>query len=1314
MKTFKKVLCVMLSILMAMSCLSAVAFAADGESFTSTLKKNTSISNTQSAKLTLDMVDEALKEADINEEIKVIGSIKFKLDLRNINALCNTLDNYDGLVKAVLLLDPLGLVLGDLKDLDLDTWKNGLKRTGDDIRIITEFIELIEANRDLIKKFCDGSIDLGVFADYVDVSTMLGADGVSGILKEALIGIVYDSGSAEFTTAYNKYKNDMDAFIYNELLPSFTADALPGLDLNADSKINDLLMDVYNISFEKYIKNAITDLDFDFATAEYEELKKLNGIVNLKGSSFDLSGLTYVKGGAPIKDQINTILGNYMKNFVPGYSWQAGGYDKLRANIEGSIKYVAEKSGIIKDADNKTVEQIGVDIMLIVLKNGDFGDYVQGLEACNTLQEMATRFLINASKEMKLGVDYSGDESYLVVLGDMLAASAYDSIPFTDNNGKTYRPGGGKDFFEVANYILNYFLFDRAGAGVLGLSTTKSEDFFTKLDKLADYFGNNKTVNFDSRSFFLGSSDKKGILDCLFTLDIVGLLDITAIPALNNAGNVPVVEFLYKTVQYFCNNWAGKTLFPAYQSKAFTNALSNSNIANMISVLLETLENRKSDVVTLLTFIVALIIEGGKTADYAIESASVSDITATGKTLFPTATVNAGGKALTQNTDYVVVTKSLEPGTGTATIKGIGLYSGEITRSFNIKMDSVSSLSYKSTTSSVTLSWNEVPFADSYNILRYNASKKNYETVKTGVTGTSYTVSGLASGTEYKFSVQAADKTVGTTAAKEITTYTVPSAVNASGVKSTPSASSVKLTWAKVTGATGYKVEQYISKKWTEVATVSGTSATVSKLSAGTEYSFRITALKKLSDGSVLSAGSTTVKAKTALAAPASLKATASASAVSLTWAKVKNAEKYVVEQYKDGKWVAIKTVTSTSHKVSKLSSATEYKFRVKATSSAYTVSAYSNVTANTLPEAVKSLKASVTDSTAKLTWKKVTGATHYRVEQYASKKWKEVKVVEGTSITVSKLTGYADYTFRVTALKKLSNGKYVEASPVKITAKTKLGTTSSLKASYTDTSITLTWSKVKNAQKYEILRYTGGKWKKLATVTGTSYTLKDLKAATEYKLAVRALVVESKKNVYGERKEITQYTALKKPASVKSSAVKATTAKITWSKVSKAESYEVYAYIGGKWVKKGTSKSTSLTVKGLPSGKTTKIRVRAVAKLGGKKIYGTYSATTSVLTVVGKVTGVKASVRKTNSITLTWSKTTGATSYEVYRLIGGKWKKLGTTTKTTFTDSKSLDRNTEYKYRVRAVQKVNSKTTRYGEYSAQLKAKTTLIGTAK
>lgn len=1317
MKTFQKALCVMLSILMAMSCLSAVAFAADGESFTSTLKAHSGMSNTHSAKVTLDMVDEALKEANIREEIVLSDALNLEItiDLTSINAVCGTIDDYVGILKFATVLG--ALVLGDLRDLDLDTWKKGMSRTGDDITIMKEFIELAEANKDLVAGICDASIDLGIFDDYIDVETLLGADGVSGIIKEALFGLVYDKDSSEFSNAYNTYKDNVDAFVYDKLLPFFIKDYLPGLTLNANSKINDLLIEVYNISFEKYIKNALTGLDFDFATAEYDELKKLDGIVKLDGKNFDLSGLTYTKDGTPVKDQINRILGSYMKNFVPGYSWQPGGYEKLRANIEGSIRYVAEKSGIIKNAQSKTIEEIGIEIALIILRNADFGAYEAGLENCKTLEDMASKLLINVAKEMKLGVEYKGNESYLVVAGDILAFWAYDNFPFTDYNGKAYRPGGGKDVFEVANYFMNYFLFDRKGAEVLGLSTSKTEEFFTKLDKLADYFGQKRSVNFNSKNFFLGTTGKKGLLDCVFTLDIAGLLDLTAIPALDKAGDVSVVEFLYKTVQYFCNNWANNnSFFPSYRDKAFTNALSNGSIANMISVLLETVENRKSAVITLLTYVVALSIEGGEETDYAIESASVNSIVSTGKELFPTATVTAGGKQLKQNTDFVVVTKSLEPGVGTATIKGIGLYSGEITRSFNITFDKVNSVSYSSTDSSVTLEWKAVPYADSYNIAKYNPSTKKFENVNTGVTGTSYTVSGLSPNSEYKFSVQAVDTLAGATEAKEITTYTCTAAVNASGVKSSSSATAIKLTWPKVTGATHYRVEQSAgSNKWTKLTETTSLSYTAGKLSAGTEYTFRFTALKKLGDGKLLASAPVTVKAKTSLATP-SVKASAATSSVTLSWAKVKNAEKYVVEQYNSGKWTALKTVTGTSYTVSKLSSATEYKFRVTATSSAYAASEKGSVTVNTLPVAVKSssVKTSSSPSSIKLSWSKVTGATHYKVEQYASKKWKQLAIVDGTSKTVSGLSGYTDYTFRITALKKLSDGSYVASAPITVKAKTKLGTTSSLKASYTDTTITLKWSKVKNADKYEVLRYTDGKWKKLTTVTGTSYTVKKLKATTSYKLAVRALVLEGKKTVYGDRKEITQYTGLKKTAGVKASSITTTSAKISWSKVSKATTYEVYAYIGGEWIKKGSSKSTSFTVKGLPSGKKTKIKVRAAAKLGGKTVYGVYSGELSVLTTVGKVSGLKASVRKTDAITLSWKKTTGATGYEVYRLIDGKWKKLGTTKKTTFTDSKSLKRGTEYKYKVRAVQKINSKTTRYGAYSSQLKAKTTIIGTVK
>lgn len=1124
MKTFQKLLCVMLSILMAMSCLSVAAFAADGEKFTSTYKLTTTVSNKNSAGVVLDELDKILKDMDIHETVD-LKVAKLDFDITSVNALCDTIDNYDGILTVVIAADFTGAILGDLSDINLKTWKNGLSRPNNDIEILSEFIELIAANKNIIKKLCAGSIDLGVFADYIDLNDLLGPDGVSGLLKELLLGLVYDDTSS----AYNTYKNDMDSFIYTKLLPSFIEDYLPGLTVNTSATIDSLLIDIYNICLEKYIKPELKELDIDLSSSDVPELKALAKVLNLKGSTYDFSGLTYSEDKT-MKEQINTVIGNYIKNMVPAYTgWVSGGYDKFNTNIEKVIRYVAKTSGIIANADKKSIEQIGVEIAVIILRNADFGAYETGLESCKTLEEMATALLINTANEMEIGVSYTGKESYLVVSGDLFAAWAYDNFAFTDNSGKAYRPGGGKDIFEVANYFANYFLFNRGGAAALGLETTKSESIFTKLDKLADYFGETKSkgVSFDSKSFI------NSLVDCVFTLDIGALLDLIIVPILNNAGPVHAVEFIYKSVQYFLNNWAGKTLFPAYQNKAFTNALSKESIGNMVEAFLETVNARKADIITLATYITAIVLKN-ETAEYTV-TASAADLVATGKALKPNVTVKANGKTLTENADYILLgTAPKAPGKYTVRIKGIGLYNGETASSFTVVTDSVKTLSYSAaTTSSVKLTWGSVPYARSYTVLRYDPAQKKNVTVKTGVTATSYTVTGLASGSEYTLSVQAIGADGKATAAKSITVYTLPSSVTSSKVKAEPSVSSVKLSW---------------------------------------------------------------------------------------------NA---------------------------------------------------------------------------------VTGATHYKVEKYASKKWTAVSTVTGTSLTVSDLSGYTDYTFRITALKKLSDGTYLSSSPVEVKVKTKLGTTSSLKATATATTISLSWSKVSGAESYQVRQYKDGKWKTLTTTKKTSYKISKLKAGTKYKFSVRAV---AGKSTYGGSKELSAYTLLATPKSVKVKSTTTTTAKLSWSKVSKASSYEVYAYLGGKWKKVGTTKKTSITVKELPSGKKTKLKVRAVSK----SVKSAFSSEVSALTLVGKVSSLKISERKTKSIKMKWKKTTGATSYEIYRYKGGKWKKIGTTKKTTYTDSKSLKKGTEYKYKVRAVQKVSSKTTRYGAYSSVLKAKTTRIGTAR
>lgn len=1138
MKTLKRVLCVMLSILMAFSCLSVAASAAEGEKFTSTFKKATTVSNKNSAGVVLDELDKILKDMDIYEEINIKKIVKENLgdlaaavipsgfiltfDFTSVNALCQTIDNYK------LSIDILSNFMGDLKELEMKSWEDDMSRPNDDINIILELIELVAANKGIIKKICDGNINLGILLNsFINLEELLGPDGVSGMLKEMLVGIIYKEGTAEFNKAYN----DIDSFIYNDLIAHFTKDFLPGLTVNTSSTIDSLLIDVYNICLEKYLKPELQELNVDLSGSDIAELKALGEFLNLNGSTYDFSELTY-SHDKTFKEQINYVIGKYIENIMPGYKgWLDGGYDIFSTNIENAIKYVAKQSGIA----GETVEEIGIEVALLILRNGDFGAYENGLEKCTSLEEMAAALLINTANEMEIGVNYTGKESYLVVAGDIFAAWAYDNFAFTDYNGKTYRPGGGKDIFEVANYFANYFLFDRSGAKSLGLSTTKTESIFTKLDKLIDYFGENKAVNFSTKDFLLGTSSKKGLIDCVFTLDIEALLNLTIVPVLDKAGPVHAVEFIYNTVYYFLKSWAGnKEIFPKYQAKAFTNALSKESIGNMAEALLSVISARKADIVTLATFIAAIVLEN-ETAEYTLE-ASMSALVATGKALAPKATVKAGGKTLTQNKDYIILsdTAVVTPGTYTAKIKGIGLYSGEIERSFTVSMGKVSSLSFSgATTSSVKLSWGKVPYASSYTVSKYDSSKKKFVAVKAGVTGTTYTVTGLSAGKEYKLSVQAVGADGKATAAKEITVYTVPSAVSSSKLKATATASSVKLSWSAV------------------------------------------------------------------------------------------------------------------------------------------------------------------------------SGATHYRIERYSSKKWKTVTTTSKTSYTVSGLSGYTSYTFRVTALKKLPDGTYLAASPVTVKAKTLLGTPSSVKASATASTLTLTWSKVTNADKYQVRQYKSGKWVTLATTSKTSYKISKLKAGTKYKLSVRAVVGKS---TYGTAKEISAYTLLATPSKVKVSSTATTSAKLSWSKVSGASSYDVYAYIGGKWKKVGSAKKTSITVKELPSGTKTKLKVRAVSK----NVNSAFSAEVTALTLVSKVSSLKTSLRKTTSITMTWKKTTGATSYEIYRYNGSKWKKIGTTKKTTYTDSKSLKKGTQYQYKVRAVQKVSKKTTRYGDYSAVLKAKTTIIGSSR
>lgn len=147
---------------------------------------------------------------------------------------------------------------------------------------------------------------------------------------------------------------------------------------------------------------------------------------------------------------------------------------------------------------------------------------------------------------------------------------------------------------------------------------------------------------------------------------------------------------------------------------------------------------------------------------------------------------------------------------------------------------------------------------------------------------------------------------------------------------------SIRLTWKKVSDASGYRIYKYNSsdKKWEKIKTLKDTEYTVKKLTAGTVYKFRVKAYKKVDGKTLWSEATSTLKTATKPATPKELKASSvSENAIKLAWSKVNGATGYRVYKYntETKTWEKIKTTTAKNYTVKGLQAGTTYKFRVKA-----------------------------------------------------------------------------------------------------------------------------------------------------------------------------------------------------------------------------------------------------------------------------------------------------------------------------------------------------------------------------------------------
>ncbi len=161
-------------------------------------------------------------------------------------------------------------------------------------------------------------------------------------------------------------------------------------------------------------------------------------------------------------------------------------------------------------------------------------------------------------------------------------------------------------------------------------------------------------------------------------------------------------------------------------------------------------------------------------------------------------------------------------------------------------------------------------------------------------------------------------------------------------------------------------------------------------------------------------------------------------------------------------------------------------------------------------------------------------------------------------------------------------------------------------------------------------------------------------------------------------------------PTGVTASATGSNTATVSWTASSGATSYAIFRSTtsGGPYTQVGTSSTTSFADSGLACNTTYFYVVTASngSCSSGNSAQASTTTSTCTCTPPAAPTGVATSGATQTGLTVSWTASSGATSYKVFRSTtsGGPYTQVGTSSTTSFTDS-GLTCNTSYFYVVTA-----------------------------
>ncbi|MCD7842282.1 MAG: hypothetical protein LUG56_07420, partial [Lachnospiraceae bacterium] len=413
--------------------------------------------------------------------------------------------------------------------------------------------------------------------------------------------------------------------------------------------------------------------------------------------------------------------------------------------------------------------------------------------------------------------------------------------------------------------------------------------------------------------------------------------------------------------------------------------------------------------------------------------------------------------------EFTIYYSQLDPGTtyyvrarvynpNATTQSQYSAYTGTVTVSATIP--SVTLTTKDVTSTSVTL---KMSVASASYLTGYQAQKKIGSSYKTIAKTTENTIkdSGLTANKTYTYRVRPYyyNSRTGTT------TYGSWEYVQAmtwgGSVKlkaSTTSKTAIKLSWSKVSGATGYEVYRMVTSsassqttgstgnsysKYTLVKTIKKASTvtyTNKGLNSNLSYTYYVRAYKTVSGKKYyISSNTKTVNLNYLKFGSSNINSetTTSTGAVTLSWTRIYSASGYQIDKYDDdtNTWTTYKTLSNTtsSYTFPAVTSGDYAQYRIRAYSGKNYSSAY-YVYVSRYIAAPTSVTATANSTTGAITvsWKAVSGAAYYRVYRSTSPSYtydtstKTYSYESSTSVPVytadsSKVSGYTYDGYQVT-----------------------------------------------------------------------------------------------------------------------------------------------------------------------------------------------------------------------------------------------------------------------------------------------------------